>query len=147
MPWPGWEDYVPPSKRTEQIAGDTLRRLTPQKRTSKYGAEPTVVDGIRFDSKKEAARYAELKLLEKAGEIFGLRLQPEFPLHAHAPGAARRIGVYVADFEYVTEHETGGPAGTETRLVVEDVKGFKTPLYRWKKKHVEAQYGIEIREV
>jgi hypothetical protein len=59
MAWAGWEDYQPQT----QAVGKPKR--------AKYGAEPTVVDGIRFDSKKEAARYQELKLLAKAGEIQG----------------------------------------------------------------------------
>lgn len=107
---------------------------------------------------KEAARYQELRLLEKAGEITRILCQPGFDLYVDdhsvrgrlkraasylsgdrdvAP-RPRKIGRYVADFSYWTKDE---------KRVVEDVKGFKTPLYRWKKKHVEAQYGIEIREV
>jgi hypothetical protein len=117
---------------------------------SKYRAVPTVVDGIRFHSKREAVRYVELKLLEKVGEIWDLELQPCFPLlvpstsgqavraaKAIAYGGTFRIGEYRGDFRY---KERGG-------TVVEDSKGFRTPLYRWKKRHVEIQYGIEIREV
>ena len=108
---------------------------------SKYRAKRTVVDGITFHSMKEARRYQELKLLEKAGEITGLTLQPEYPLSVATfdPEAPKQIGVYRADFAYYAL-----PSGES---VVEDVKGFKTPLYRWKAKHVAAQYGIEIREV
>jgi hypothetical protein len=108
----------------------------------KYGATPTTVDGIRFHSAKEARRYGELKLLEKAGEIRELELQPRFPLLTPVPGSTTgraRVGDYVADFRY--------REGQKGLLVVEDVKGFKTQAYRWKKKHVEAQYGIQIREV
>lgn len=117
----------------------------------KYGATPTVVDNIRFASKKEATRYSELKLLEKAGEIWDLELQPRFPLCAPLTtgtlaGALRAvkeatvlIGEYRADFKYHDRHTAA--------YVVEDVKGFKTPLYRWKRKHVEAQYGVKIHEI
>lgn len=111
----------------------------------KYKAKPTTVDGIRFASQKEAKRYGELKLQEKVGAIVGLELQPRFPLSVVSNGEGRepagfaaQIGVYVADFRYITGREG---------VVVEDVKGFKTPLYRWKKKHVEAQYGIQVREL
>jgi dsDNA-binding SOS-regulon protein len=104
------------------------------KRQHKYRAVPTVIDGIRFASKKEAKRYAELKMLETAGVIQGLCLQPEYVLYAG--DGDTKLGVYRADFEYA---ENG-------QHIVEDVKGFKTPLYRWKKRHVEAQYGIEVRE-
>ena len=117
---------------------------------SKYRAIPTKVDGVRFASKAEASRYVELKLMEKAGKILGLELQPRFPLRVVLSTGTIRgalkatageypvIGHYVADFAY--ENEMG-------QRVIEDVKGFKTPLYRWKKKHVEAQYGITITEV
>lgn len=110
-------------------------------RAHKYGAVATVVDGIRFDSKAEARRYVELRLLEKAGEIRELSLQPKFPLlspagHGHARAV---VGYYIADFRY-----REGPNGT---LRIEDVKGMKTALYRWKKKHFEAQYGLAITEI
>jgi len=108
---------------------------------SKYHARPCVIDGIRFDSTKEAKRYGELKILERVGKIRGLVLQPRFSLntwhgdHSQCP----KVGEYRADFQYV-DIVSGA-------MVVEDVKGFKTPLYRWKKKHVEAQYGIQIQEM
>ena len=118
----------------------------------KYRAKPTEVDGIRFASQKEARRYQELKLLEKAGKIEGLELQPRFPLYAQSTsGYLRRavstatdpkllkVGEYRADFKYLD--------GRTVPYVVEDVKGFQTELYKWKKKHTEIQYGIEIREV
>lgn len=109
---------------------------------SKYGAKRTTVDGITFASQKEAARYNELRLLERAGEIHSLRMQPSFELDViggFVKDIRVNLGVYRADFDYFD-------VKADTR-VVEDVKGFKTPLYRWKKKHVEAQYGIEIREI
>jgi hypothetical protein len=122
----------------------------------KYGATKTTVDRITFDSKKEATRYGELRVLERTGEIRDLRLQPKFPLWVHeglVEHGPIRIGEYRAEFAY--EAWTGTsvgdrhlhPSSDKWKLVVEDVKGFKTPLYRWKKKHVEAQYGIQIREV
>jgi hypothetical protein len=121
-------------------------------RRHKYGAVRTEVDGIKFASKAEARRYCELKLLEKAGEIRRLALQPGFDLTVHGDAFVKtwlptKIGAYVADFYYEERVETPAPNSDYWRRVVEDVKGFKTPLYRWKKKHVEAQYGIEIREV
>jgi hypothetical protein len=141
----------------------------PQERRSKFNARKTVVDGIVFHSAKEARRYGELKLLEKTGEIRGLILQPSFPLDTFGV-ECRPIGIYRADFEYeecvdlgptdlIGEyHVESGPrpysrAATlpgrniSWARVVEDVKGFKTPLYRWKKKHFEAQHGIQIREI
>ena len=104
-------------------------------RTHKYRAVRTVVDGRTFASKREARRYGELRLMERAGNIGQLELQPVYVLHA--PGG-QVIGKYVADFRYVDA------GGDET---VEDAKGVRTPLYRWKKKHAEAEYGITIFEV
>ena len=113
----------------------------------KYGAQPTWVDCVRFASKAEARRYQELKLLEKAGEIEGLELQPRFALMVpsttgNALKAATdglvRIGEYRGDFMYL-DYRRG--------RIVEDVKGYATPLYRWKKRHVEHQYGITIQEI
>lgn len=109
------------------------------RRAHKYGAKATVVDNIRFASQKEARRYQELRLLEKAGEIRNLQLQPRFQLWAPGGSMDHPLGEYRGDFGY-----------TENRhheLVIEDVKGFKTPLYKWKKKHVEAQYGITVNEI
>lgn len=111
------------------------------RRRSKFGNRKTEVYGITFDSAKEARRYQELRLLEKAGEIDGLTCQQPFYLRVWRKGSFIEIGTYRADFHYWEGANT-----TEPREVIEDVKGFRTPLYRWKKKHVEAQYGIEIRE-
>lgn len=102
---------------------------------NKYRAKPTVLDGIRFASGRECARYVELKLLQRAGKITELALQPVYRLHAKGV----RIGIYRADFKYL-DVETG-------KYRVEDSKGFPTALYKWKKRHVEAEHGIEIEEV
>jgi hypothetical protein len=118
---------------------------------SKYRAVPTEVDGIRFASKKEAKRYAELKLLERAGKIFRLRLQPRFRLCPWTTlregdgeaAAVPHLGYYVADFAYCNQKDCMCVYGCQ----VEDAKGFKTPLYKWKKKHVELQYRLTVREV
>jgi hypothetical protein len=99
---------------------------------SKYHNVKTVVDGITFHSKKEAARYQELKLLEKAGEITGLELQPRFAIDIKGV----HICDYIGDFLYT---ENGKP-------VLEDCKGFKTPSYRLKKKLVKAIWKFDILE-
>jgi hypothetical protein len=103
---------------------------------SKYGAQPCEVDGVRFASVREARRWQELQLLARAGAIVGLRRQVRYPLDA--VGGAN-VGAYVADFAYV-DAETG-------QSIVEDAKGFRTPLYAWKARHFAAQYGQTIREV
>lgn len=107
-------------------------------RGHKYGAKRTEVDGIVFASKAEARRYQELKLLEKAAAITGLVLQPRYPLWVlNYEGVAALVGYYVADFTYWC----GG------KQVIEDVKGMKTPMYRWKKKHFELQQDCKITEI
>lgn len=99
---------------------------------SKYRAVKTYVDDIQFDSAKEARRYSELKLLENCKVIHSLELQPEFPVVIEG----KKICKYKADFSYYEDD----------RRVIEDVKGFKTPVYRIKKKLVEALYDVEILE-
>jgi hypothetical protein len=87
------------------------------------------VSGIRFDSKKEANRYKELRLLVAAGSIKDLVLQPRYLLQdsfKDAMGKKHRKIEYVSDFEYF-DCELG-------RTIVEDVKGFRTDVYRIKKK-------------
>jgi hypothetical protein len=103
---------------------------------SKYGATKTMVDGILFDSKREAAYYSELKIREKAGEITGLALQRPFPIIM----GGEKIGKYVSDFAFI-DHSRGD------RLRVIDVKGFDTPLSRFKRKCVEAFYQIKVEVV
>jgi len=105
---------------------------------NKYHAVRTEVDGIGFASKREAQRYVELKLLEKAGEITCLELQPVFPLLAAYRGGGVAVGKYLADFRYIRK---------DGEVIVEDVKGVKTPVYNLKKKIVRANYGVQIVEV
>lgn len=106
---------------------------------NKYGNRKTVIDGITFDSAKEANRYCELRLLEKAGQIYNLQRQVPFVLipKQERNGRTERPVVYKADFVY-TEN------GQE---VVEDTKGVKTKEYIIKRKLMLWQYGIQIREV
>lgn len=114
----------------------------------KYGAKPTVVDGVRFASKKEARRYSALKLMVAAGQIEALELQPRFPLVIHStPVVIRSKGfpngrpvAYIADFAY-REFDAHGPGVR----IVEDVKGMDTPVSRLKRALVEAIYGVRVR--
>lgn len=105
---------------------------------SKYHNTKITVDGMKFDSKKEYKRYCELKLLEKAGIIKGLERQVKYILidKFKTVDGTQRETSYVADFIYT---ENG-------RLVVEDVKGFKTDVYKLKKKMMYDKYGIWIKE-
>ena len=102
-------------------------------KANKYRAVKTKVDGLTFDSKAEAKRYGELLLLRSAGEIFALAVHPKYELTVNGV----KVGTYVADFAYMASD----------RLIVEDVKGVKTAVYRLKKKLMKAIHNIEITEV
>lgn len=105
---------------------------------SKYHAKKTVVDGITFDSKREADRYLVLKSMEEDGAIEDLRRQVRYELVPafDVEGRHYRPVFYVADFVYVED-------GKE---VVEDVKGMRTDVYRLKSKLFAYRYGVSIRE-
>lgn len=113
------------------------RELEPKKGKSKYRNQKTELDGIVFDSAKEARRYMELRMLQTAGEIKDLRLQVEFKLEVNG----EKVASYYADFTYYLK--TG-------EYVVEDVKSKATrriPVYRLKKKLLKSIYNIEIKEI
>jgi len=109
-------------------------------RRSKYSAIKTKVDGITFDSKLEAKRWAELRLLASAGEIKQLRHHVRYELIALGGGI---IGKYEVDFTYFEK----APKGDAWHEVFEDCKGVITPLAKWKIKHFESQYGTIVRIV
>lgn len=123
---------------------------------SKYGSRKQTVSGITFDSRKEARRFQELRLLEQAGKISDLRMQvkyqlippqraPSFEVYKSGPNKGRRKPgkllekecAYIADFVYVQDGET----------VVEDAKGYRTDVYIIKRKLMLERYGIQIQEV
>lgn len=84
---------------------------------------------ISFDSKAEAARWDLLSVQARYGKLHSLERQVAYPLQVNGV----TVGKYVADFRY-----------SNGRDVIEDVKGFDTPLSKWKRKHCELQYGIKI---
>lgn len=112
----------------------------------KYGNKKIEIDGVKFDSKKEAKRYGYLQLLEVLGEIKDLELQPKFELikgvkfsgDARAKPAMR----YTADFAY-TDVLTG-------ERIIEDVKSEitkKSTDYKMRRHMMLAIHGIEVKEV
>lgn len=107
---------------------------------SKYHAKKTTVDGITFDSKREADRYLILKGMEEDGSIEDLRRQVRYELIPafDVDGVHYRPVFYVADFVYI-DKETG-------EEVVEDVKGMRTDVYRLKSKLFARRYGKVIKE-
>lgn len=128
----GWEDVKPSDVHRKNAL--VTSRITGAK-PSKYRAVKTTVDGIVFDSAKEARRYSELKMLLRAGEIEDLERQPELTVSIK--------GVWICDYLADFKYRRRGDIVT----VWEDVKGMKTPVYRLKKKLVEALYGITITEI
>lgn len=107
---------------------------------SKYHARKCVVDDLTFDSKREAARYVELKTLERAGAIKDLRRQVRMELVPafDVDGKHYRAITWIADFVY-TDVDSG-------HVVYEDVKGYRTPIYRLKAKLFAHRYGVSITE-
>ena len=101
---------------------------------NKYRNKKCTIDGFTFDSLKEGQRYAHLKLMQKAGTIRGLTLQPRFDIDING----QKVCKYFGDFSYTD---------ADGKTIIEDVKGMKTPIYRLKKKLVKALHGVEITEI
>jgi hypothetical protein len=117
---------------------------------SKYGNRKVVCDGIKFDSEREAARFAELKVLQEMGKIRNLRLQANFTLvegYTTIEGERIKPMVYKADFTYERATVPDQNGTVYWLREVEDAKGMKTKDYLLKKKLMQEKYGITIREV
>lgn len=113
-----------------------------QKGKSKYKAKKTSIDGIKFDSQKEANRYLELLAFQKAGFIQDLHRQVRFELQPSYKknGKIIRAITYIADFVYYDIFKG--------EKIVEDTKGYRTEIYKLKKKIFEYKYPeLEIKEV
>ena len=109
-------------------------------KTPKYRNKKTVVDGITFDSIREARHWSRLKLLEKAGEITKLRRQVSFDIipAVTLDGRRRPATRYVCDFVYFD---------ADGNQVVADANGCKTPEYQMKRKAMKAFHDIEVLEL
>lgn len=106
---------------------------------NKYHSKKITIDGETFDSRREAKRWEELKLLERAGEIQDLRRQVKFeliPSQKVNGKVAERACTYVADFVYTENGNT----------VVEDSKGFRTDTYKIKRKLMLYVHNVQIKE-
>jgi hypothetical protein len=146
MTWKGFENAtVDPA--TGKLVDSAAPVAKTGKKKNKFNAKRTqLAPGLVFDSQHEADRWVLLSAREALGEIANLRRQVEFELTVlprdgrEATGRGfHRVGVWKADFTY---YEDGA-------LVVEDAKSkpTKTPLYRWKARHVEIEHCVNIREV
>jgi hypothetical protein len=101
---------------------------------TKYNNAKTEYNGMKFDSRKEAKYAFELDMRKRANEIAGYVCQLPMPIIMNGVQVAK----YIADFEVIY---------LDGRKEIVDVKGMKTPMYRLKKKLIEAQYGIKITEI
>lgn len=108
---------------------------------SKYKNKKVIYDGIEFDSQKEGNYYLKFKAMQELGLIKDLELQKEYILQDKfvLNGKTRRKITYKADFSYITTEDD--------KLHVVDVKGFKTDVYKLKKKLFEYRYQTELEEV
>lgn len=118
-----------------------------KKKTNKYGNNKIEYDGHTFDSLKEKRRYAELKLMERAGAIDELELQKEFELipaqYDENGKCIERAVKYKADFYYYDFEKN--------EMIAEDVKGYKGggayAVFTIKRKLMLQKYGLQIKEV
>lgn len=111
----------------QQFAALTTKAKLP----SKYRNKPTMVDGVRFASKREAARFGDLQNLQRAGEISELRRQVPYVLSVNGVQVTR----YIADAVYKDSDGT---------IIVEDSKGVQTEAFKIKRKLFRAVFGMEI---
>ena len=129
-----------------RFSQETLKKLQEEGRIpaidegkkSKYGSRKTIVDGITFHSKKEAMRYCELKILERAGSIKELQRQVTFEIHPQfvtEEGVTVKKSCYIADFVYFDMKLR--------KMVIEDTKGFCTKEFLKKWKQMQERYGSE----
>lgn len=144
-------------KAREQVAAkiQAQHKVSLEQAKNKYRNIKTPVkteseNTIVFDSKKEAERFSQLCLLEKAGAIRNLRLQVEYTLQERyitPDGDLVRAIKYRADFTYERQTKPDAYGHTVWLLEVEDVKGKRTDEYKIKKKLMQEKFGITIKEV
>jgi hypothetical protein len=142
---PAWAQWLKSNHHVGGLLSSVVIKDNTRPSTNKYGARAVRVDGILFDSSREAARYYELKILLAAGEITDLEIHPGFPLivaRLHAdPPVFTTVGMFHADFRY--RRRSSG------NVVVEDVKSgpTKTEAYKLRKRIVEEVHGVVITEI
>lgn len=127
-----------------RISNETYKKLLGNSinlKQSKYKNKKCIYNGIKFDSKKEMAYYIKLKMLEEKGKIKKLELQKTYELQPSfkVNGKTYRKITYKADFSYVSTEDD--------KLHIVDTKGFRTEVYKLKRKMFAYKYGIEIEEI
>jgi len=142
----GWAEHVAQLTSGMPAGAVMVRNIAGAevKRSKMGNTRVTLETGEKFDSKAEHARWQALKVLEAAGKITNLRTQEVFVLVAGAvivtpEGSRKKPPIrYVADFTYT---------GIDGSKVVEDVKGFKTAMYKIKQHMMKSLLGIDIVEI
>lgn len=110
-------------------------RAQPKPKRNKFNARKTEVDGITFDSALEARYYRNLKLMEKAGVVYGVERQVEYAIEING----KRCCKYLADFRFYDKEQD--------RVRVIDCKGMDTPVSKLKRRLVAAAHGVEVEVV
>ena len=149
--FPDWTPHRSKSKSNRQVAPVIANSsFNPSEKNAekqrKYRNQPTEYNGLKFDSKREEARYHELVLLEKTGAIRDLVLQPRYVLadavFFEIEQEKKRSIEYVADFTYF--------CNVRNKQIIEDVKSettAKSKVYRMKKHLMKSELGLEIFEI
>lgn len=127
-----------------RISNETYKKLLGNSidvKQNKYKNKKVIYDGIKFDSNREMAYYIKLKMLEEKGIIKDLELQKSFELQPSFKlnGKTYKKITYKADFSYVSVQDN--------KLHIVDTKGFRTEVYKLKRKMFAYKYGIEIEEI
>ena len=120
----------------EKLLGNSI-----EVKQNKYKNKKVIYDGIKFDSNREMAYYIKLKMLEQKGKIKNLELQKVYELQPSFKinGKTYQKITYKADFSYVSVEDN--------KIHIVDTKGFRTEVYKLKKKMFAYSYGIEIEEI
>ena len=127
-----------------RIDNNTYKKLVGNSidvKQNKYKNKKVIYDDIKFDSNREMAYYIKLKMLEEKGIIKDLELQKSFELQPSFKlnGKTYKKITYKADFSYVSVQDN--------KLHIVDTKGFRTDVYKLKRKMFAYKYGIEIEEI
>lgn len=127
-----------------RISNETYKKLIGNSidvKQNKYKNKKVIYDGIKFDSNREMAYYIKLKMLEQKGIIKDLELQKSYELQPSFKlnGKTYKKITYKADFSYVLVEDN--------KIHIVDTKGFRTDVYKLKRKMFAYKYGIEIEEV
>lgn len=121
---------------TINLTKEEARALLSKPKRAKYGNKKVMLDGLLFDSKREAAYYSELKIREKAGEVTGVEMQRPFALLG---SNGTLMATFRADFCFWDN--------TAGRFRCIDVKGFDTPVGKLKRKMMKGLLGIDVEIV